>query len=190
MASSSSNGDSGLKLSHVHVRFSVPKFCTFGRELYVVGNIDELGAWQVDASLKLTWNEGHLWTGETYVSRRVLRSLMTESGCLEYKYVVTGGGIEDEWMPGDNLMIPQIDGETMVVHAHDAWGIGYRQVKMEKLVSQDVRLNALIIHSACRLLERCASMSNKFVVKKIYSLALVSSLFIASLTVRKCCCCR
>jgi hypothetical protein len=153
VASSSSHGDSGLKLSHVHVRFSVPKFCTFGRELYVVGNIDELGAWQVDASLKLTWNEGHLWTGETFVSRRVLRSLLTESACLEYKYVVTGGGIEDEWMPGDNLMIPQIDGETMVVHAHDAWGIGYRQVKMEKLVSQDVRFIAHIIYCACRLVK-------------------------------------
>ena len=34
----------------------------YGQRLWVVGNQQELGSWNVDSGLKLKWHEGHVWS--------------------------------------------------------------------------------------------------------------------------------
>jgi len=48
---------SNKSLNTVTVNFSVSKKVEFGKALYVVGDIPPLGDWNVENSLKLSWNE-------------------------------------------------------------------------------------------------------------------------------------
>ena len=38
------------------VHFSMQKGVEFGKAVYVVGNVGELGCWRVEQGLKLSWN--------------------------------------------------------------------------------------------------------------------------------------
>ena len=59
---------------------------------------------------------------------------MREQCTIEYKYVVVNEQNSPiEWLPGDNLAVPEVDAATIVVHVKDVWGVGYREIKMEKI---------------------------------------------------------
>jgi hypothetical protein len=47
----------------VHVSFRVARATTFGQEVRVSGAPTVLGAWDVENALRLTWQEGDVWSG-------------------------------------------------------------------------------------------------------------------------------
>ncbi len=73
-------GSEQASAAEVVVRFSVPYKCTFGEVMKVVGNAEELGAWDASAAPPLTWNSGDNWTGEVRLP----------PGTLEFKVRVPG----------------------------------------------------------------------------------------------------
>lgn len=76
----------------------------FGRGLYVVGNLPELGQWDPRQSIKLFWTEGDHWT------QTVSFKLPThKSTTIEYKVIATNYSRVDladlEWEQGPNRVI-------------------------------------------------------------------------------------
>ena len=39
-----------------NIHFEVNYHCLFGSEVYIVGNISQLGNWNIENSFKLSWN--------------------------------------------------------------------------------------------------------------------------------------
>lgn len=124
-----------VEYGQVTITFRVYKCCEFGSGVCVVGNLPGLGQWDAEQSLSLEWNDGHVWTGHVHVP---LDRLLSVSPGVEYKYVVRSheamGGVE--WMPGDNLHIPQVEYGTTALTVHDTWGIGYREIQVERLAEE------------------------------------------------------
>lgn len=124
-----------IEYGQVTITFRVYKCCEFGSGVCVVGNLPGLGQWDAEQSLSLEWNDGHVWTGHVHVP---LDRLLSVSPGVEYKYVVRSheamGGVE--WMPGENLHIPQVEYGTTALTVHDTWGIGYREIQVERLAEE------------------------------------------------------
>jgi alpha-amylase len=45
------------------LQFNVRYKTDFGQEVFLVGNVPELGNWEVTKGVRLTWTDGHLWQG-------------------------------------------------------------------------------------------------------------------------------
>ena len=75
-----------------NVQMSVQYETKLGENLYVMGNISELGNWN-DFVCKMTWTEGHIW---------VTNGLVIKSPFFQYKYVVKDSNMTDEtiWEQG------------------------------------------------------------------------------------------
>lgn len=56
--------------------------CQFGHSIKVIGNIGDLGGWNVEESLRLEWSEGHVWTGEIEVDSRMKRCVWGLCVCV------------------------------------------------------------------------------------------------------------
>lgn len=103
------------------IKFGVKFETKFGQELKVVGNIPELGSWNVDNGITMRWTEGSFWTAEISIAPN------NKVYNIEYKYVLTnsssssGGHI---WEPGKNHSV-QVSSETLrELQLTDAWGGG------------------------------------------------------------------
>eukprot|EP00798_Chlamydomonas_sp_ICE-L_P026314 gene26314-17408_t len=54
----------------VGYRFLIPEFVTKpGEDLWIVGSLPELGGWELDGGMKMTWGEGHKWLLELRLPR-------------------------------------------------------------------------------------------------------------------------
>jgi Starch binding domain len=75
-----------------------------GEEVAVVGNMPELGSWDVAKGIQLTWTPGHKWRGRVEVSA---------AAKLAFKVVKVGtDGVTCEWERGEDRLLD--------VHAFDA----------------------------------------------------------------------
>jgi hypothetical protein len=45
------------------VKFSIKYHCEKGQNIFIYGNIPELGSWK-ESKFKLKWKEGHIWKGK------------------------------------------------------------------------------------------------------------------------------
>ncbi|KAH7648237.1 glucan 1 [Cryptosporidium bovis] len=102
------------------IKFSVKYETKFGQDLRVVGNIKELGDWDVEKSLSMTWTEGSFWT----VSVKILPTNNTEN--IEYKYILVDNNPRNSynWEPGKNHSV-QINKDSLrELQLTDAWGGG------------------------------------------------------------------
>ncbi|KAH8583500.1 starch binding domain-containing [Cryptosporidium sp. chipmunk genotype I] len=101
------------------IKFGVKFETKFGQELKVVGNIVELGNWNVENGLTMKWTEGSFWTA----SVKVVPNSRVEN--IEYKYVLTNGSYTAHiWEPGKNHSV-QISSDTLrELQLTDAWGGG------------------------------------------------------------------
>ncbi|OHT06147.1 4-alpha-glucanotransferase DPE2 [Tritrichomonas foetus] len=81
---------------HFHVRC----FTNFGQHLYVVGNQDSLGNWDIESAVQLFY-EGNedFWTGNVRIP------LSEKHRTIEYKYFRSFKGQNIEWEPVDNHKI-------------------------------------------------------------------------------------
>ncbi|KAK6588960.1 glucan 1 [Cryptosporidium xiaoi] len=105
---------------YLTIKFSVKYETKFGQELRVVGNIKELGDWDVEKSLSMTWTEGSFWT----VSVKILPANNIEN--IEYKYILIDNnpGNSYRWEPGKNHSV-QINKDSLrELQLTDAWGGG------------------------------------------------------------------
>lgn len=75
----------------------------------MVGSSDELGHWDLESGLELSWNEGHVWTGYIAVT----------APKLSYKFVrVPADGLA-EWEDGEDrvLSLQDITQSGIIVQA-------------------------------------------------------------------------
>lgn len=66
------------EISNYTVKFSLNYQTSPGQNIYILGNIDQLGSWKRNV-FKLKWSEGHIWKGSLNLSRSV--------NTFEYKFV-------------------------------------------------------------------------------------------------------
>lgn len=104
---------------NIIVKFGVKYETKFGQELKVVGNIAELGNWNVNDGLIMKWTEGSFWTA----SIKIVPNSKIEN--IEYKYVLTSNSSNAHiWEPGKNHSV-QISSDTLrELQLTDAWGGG------------------------------------------------------------------
>jgi phosphoglucan,water dikinase len=75
------------------VRFAVHKRVEYGQCLRVVGDIPELGGWDVQRAPSLAWGEGDVWTGEL---------ALPPNSSPSFKFVVCTKKEAVEWEAGEN----------------------------------------------------------------------------------------
>mmetsp|Transcript_12506 Transcript_12506/g.13711 ORF Transcript_12506/g.13711 Transcript_12506/m.13711 type:complete len:370 (-) Transcript_12506:187-1296(-) len=92
------------------VEFKVPYQTDFGQNVYVIGNIPELGNWKVAGAVKLKWHDGHIWKTIVPISSRK----------FEYKYMVTDHQDFTRWEIGDNRPA-EVLGERNELFLDDHW---------------------------------------------------------------------
>ena len=78
------------------VKFSVNYKTSLGQNIYIYGNIDEIGNWKKNV-FKLKWTEGHLWKGSLVLNNNVKN--------FEYKFVcATDDQSYARWEQGENRL--------------------------------------------------------------------------------------
>ena len=87
------------------VRFAVHKRVEYGQCLRVVGDLQELGGWDVQRAPALAWGEGDVWTGEV---------ALPPGSSPSFKFVVCTKKEAVEWEGGENRQT----GGAGVVEAH------------------------------------------------------------------------
>ncbi|MCP4423062.1 MAG: hypothetical protein GY803_01075 [Chloroflexi bacterium] len=94
------NNDPGIILapagsSNVTVDFTVNGYVTsYGQDMYVVGNVPELGNWNPANAVKLNWVDSDTWSGPV--------TFMTSAGQnIEFKFIVRQNG-NTAWENGGN----------------------------------------------------------------------------------------
>ncbi|KAK8871028.1 4-alpha-glucanotransferase dpe2 [Tritrichomonas musculus] len=81
---------------HFHVKCSTE----FGQQLYLSGNVSQLGEWDPDSAIQLFY-EGNL----NYWTCHAKFPLSEKSRTIEYKYFISYGGKKIEWEPSDTHKI-------------------------------------------------------------------------------------
>ena len=46
------------------LRFHLPYRCNFGQQLCIVGEVEQLGGWDVQRGVPMLWTEGDVWVAE------------------------------------------------------------------------------------------------------------------------------
>jgi hypothetical protein len=87
------------------IKFSIKYQTSPGQNIYILGNINELGKWK-ENKLKLKWNEGHIWKGTLELPESINN--------LSYKFVcVSEDGNYKRWEEGpDRIFHRDMPGYT------------------------------------------------------------------------------
>lgn len=102
----------------VQVTFTVPYETVIGEEIRVVGNVPELGQWDVEQAAMMAWREGHVWVATVEIR------VPAEDFCrpLEYKYVLMSNGTLKMWESGENHFLrPPRSGSMLVLD--ECWNV-------------------------------------------------------------------
>ena len=92
------------------VSFSVAMDSGYGKDVFVVGNHEDLGNWNPVAARKMRWTAGNVWTGKVAI---------TVGSEIEYKYIVrTNNG--DAYCRADNVVWPPGDNVATNVPARES----------------------------------------------------------------------
>lgn len=95
------------------IKFFINYNTQFGEELFITGSSYELGNYCIDEALKLTYNEGGIWSGE-------IKFDSAKERILSYKYFVKNCRNEIYFEAGQGRSIA-IGGNTKQIIAHDQW---------------------------------------------------------------------
>lgn len=92
------NNDPGVVLAPqvgVSVNFTVNGYVTsYGQDMYVVGNVPELGNWNAASAVPLTWVDSDTWSGPAIFTTNAGQS-------IQFKFIVRQGGTTI-WEGGSN----------------------------------------------------------------------------------------
>lgn len=94
--------------------FSISFPTQFGQDLYLVGSCPELGSWDSEKAIPMTWGPDNLWTISVPLSR--------SHSVVEYKYLVKQHG-ETNWEWGHNHSV-RFDQDASRHCVFDSWGSG------------------------------------------------------------------
>lgn len=78
------------------INFEIEYNTIVGENLAVIGSIDELGLWDPIKSLKMNWNEGHIWKASFYLNN------YNNNLHFEYKFIVITDNYVKYWEDGNN----------------------------------------------------------------------------------------
>ncbi|RZI46041.1 carbohydrate-binding module family 20 domain-containing protein [Candidatus Finniella inopinata] len=81
--------------ANINVNFSVTANTVWGQNIYLVGDIPELGNWDINQALRLTCPNYPNWTGS--------RTIAASKPIINYKYIKKDAKGKVIWMSGDNL---------------------------------------------------------------------------------------
>jgi len=85
----------GGQPQNCQVNFTVTGYVTsYGQNMYVVGNVSELGNWSPTAAAPLNWVNSNTWNGTVSFTGSCGQT-------IQYKYIVRQGGTTI-WQPGNN----------------------------------------------------------------------------------------
>ena len=80
----------------VRVTFTVNGYVTSpGQDIYVSGNVPELGNWDLSKAVKLRWIDSDTWSGPAFF-------LASKGTTVQYKFVVQQSGVSPVWETGSN----------------------------------------------------------------------------------------
>jgi len=92
--------------------------CNYGDSVYVVGDIDELGNWNPQRAIKLTWSEGHNWSSK-------IRIIHDNRETIQYKYIIAPtiltGSQTANWERGPNRSINLYSTSKLCISLKDEW---------------------------------------------------------------------
>ena len=86
-----------LKISIKKIIFNIKHATEMGKEVAVIGSINELGNWEQKKALKMNWNENNIW--------KVNLEIDCDNNIknFEYKYIIINNGkYVSEWEDGEN----------------------------------------------------------------------------------------
>ena len=70
----------------MRVDFTVNNYVTSpGQDIYISGNVPELGNWDVTKAVKLNWVDSDTWSGPVFFST-------SKGSAIQYKYIMRSGG--------------------------------------------------------------------------------------------------
>lgn len=69
-----------------------------GEDLGVIGSIEELGMWDQNKALKLSWNSGNIW-------KTKINYNFTRANSFEFKYIFISNGRVKQWEDGSNRKV-------------------------------------------------------------------------------------
>ncbi len=94
------NNDIGIQLLKKQLKIDYivfqMKYNTLpGEDLGVIGSIEELGMWDQNKALKLSWNSGNIW-------KTKINYNFTRANSFEFKYIFISNGRVKQWEDGNN----------------------------------------------------------------------------------------
>ena len=94
------NNDIGIQLLKKQLKIDYivfqMKYNTLpGEDLGVIGSIEELGMWDQNKALKLSWNSGNIW-------KTKINYNFTRANSFEFKYIFISNGRVKQWEDGSN----------------------------------------------------------------------------------------
>jgi len=88
-----------METRFVKIYFTINYRTTLSEELIILGNIEELGNWNIHHGFRLTWHNNHDWSN-------ALKLEYNPKKAIEYKYVVYNTATQQvKWEEGDNRIL-------------------------------------------------------------------------------------
>ncbi|WCJ28079.1 Carbohydrate-binding-like fold [Euphorbia peplus] len=106
----------------VHVKFQLQKECSFGEQFAIVGDDPNLGLWDPDNAVPLTWSDDHVWNLDLDVP---------VGKFIQFKFIlkeITGSIV---WQPGPDRILKTWETNNTIVVSED-----WEDAAFQKLVEE------------------------------------------------------
>ncbi|KAG6522262.1 uncharacterized protein LOC122052718 isoform X1 [Zingiber officinale] len=107
----------------VHVRFVLQKECSFGQQIFIVGDHPMFGLWDPTNAVPLEWSTGHVWTTELNLPAGKM---------IPFKFILRGLAGDISWQPGPNRCFQTWETTKTIIVSED-WGNAENQKITEEL---------------------------------------------------------
>ncbi|XP_074583097.1 uncharacterized protein LOC141839282 [Curcuma longa] len=107
----------------VHVRFVLQKECSFGQQIFIVGDHPLFGLWDPTNAVPLEWSTGHVWTTELNLPAGKM---------IPFKFILRGPAGNISWQPGPNRCFQTWETTKTIIVSED-WDNAENQKITEEL---------------------------------------------------------
>ncbi|XP_074583098.1 phosphoglucan, water dikinase, chloroplastic-like [Curcuma longa] len=107
----------------VHVRFLLQKECSFGQQIFIVGDHPMFGLWDPKNAVPLEWSAGHVWTTELNLPAGKM---------IPFKFILRGPAGNISWQPGPNRCLQTWETTKTIIVSED-WDNSENQKITEEL---------------------------------------------------------
>ena len=110
--------------------FQIKYDTKFGEDISVIGSIYELGNWESNRALKMSWNDGNIWKGELYSGSNNISE-------FEYKFILVCGGQIKKWEEGSNRKFNLLQIKSLI----EAYPGNYSHIYLKSIEGKDICFN-------------------------------------------------